>query len=87
MKTISIICLLFLTFTTSAQDDDIVKIVDDLTIEWDKEAVDLRTYKGLKFYCSTKYNPNKIDIIVLPLPNGNARPAFLRQMLSLNTSF
>lgn len=66
MKTLTLISLLFLATLTIAQDqeEDIVSIVDGLTKRWDKEALSLKTYKGLQKYCSTKtYRDQTTDLL------------------------
>lgn len=52
MKHLLIATLLAYSFFASAQDENIVKIVDDLTVKWDKQALQLETYIGLKYYCT-----------------------------------
>lgn len=37
-----------------SQDEDIVRIIDDLTIKWDEGAEKLKTFDGLKDYCRIK---------------------------------
>ena len=52
------------SYMLSAQDEDIVKIIDDLTIEWDEEAKDLETYEGLtKYYRDKAYRDNTIELL------------------------
>lgn len=65
MKAISVLVLCFCCFVLSAQEEeDIVKIIDDLTITWDKEALKLKTYKGLQEYCSTRpYRTKTIKLL------------------------
>ncbi len=70
MKKFTIIALaLFgLSFCSLAQEEeeDIVKIIDDLTIRWDAEAVKLETYNGLKDYCQIKpYRDQTIELLNL----------------------
>jgi len=50
-----ILILSFTAFTIClhAQDEDIVAIIDDLTIKWDKRAAELGKYTGLKYYCTS----------------------------------
>ncbi|MEP5612306.1 MAG: hypothetical protein ABJP45_08650 [Cyclobacteriaceae bacterium] len=65
MKFFVFVSLTFLTFTSVCQEEEnIVEIVDDLTITWDKEALDLSTYVGLQYYCATKpYRDNTIKLL------------------------
>lgn len=65
MKTAVLICLLLSSLFSLAQDqDDIVKIVDGLTLKWDNQAEELKTYKGLQTYCSTKpYRDKTIKLL------------------------
>ncbi len=54
----SLLILLFLcaALPMSAQDDreNIVQIIDDLTIQWDEGAEKLESYEGLRDYCRVK---------------------------------
>lgn len=62
------IAVLFVSFHSFAQeqDEDIVKIIDDLTMKWDKEAVILENYDGLKAYCQIKpYRDETIELLNL----------------------
>ncbi|MEQ8580177.1 MAG: hypothetical protein RIC30_06395 [Marinoscillum sp.] len=46
------------------KDEDIVTIIDDLTIQWDNSAEKLRTYEGLMDYCRNKaYRDNTILLL------------------------
>ncbi len=36
------------------ESKNIVAIIDELTVSWDTEAANLKTYEGLKSYCRTK---------------------------------
>lgn len=64
MKFFTSSLLLLCIFCSSAQDVDIVKIVDALTIKWDKRASDLETYMGMKYYCTAdKYRNETIDLL------------------------
>lgn len=59
-----IIPFCFIFFNATAQDEDIVKIIDDLTIEWDTGAEKLGTYDGLKEYCRIKpYRDKTIKLL------------------------
>lgn len=61
IKILLILSLITVYNAAVAQDEDIVKIIDDLTIKWDEEAKDLETYEGLKKYCRDKaYRDNTI---------------------------
>ncbi len=66
MKTLSLTLLFFICFAAVAQDEEenIVQIVDDLTLKWDEQAVELGTYKGLQVYCSTRpYRDRTIKLL------------------------
>lgn len=65
MKHLFTITLLsMISITATAQEEDIVAIVDDLTIKWDKQALQLETYMGLKYYCtSDNYRETTIDLL------------------------
>lgn len=64
MRNLIFYCLLALSFISNAQDESIVKIVDDLTARWDKQALQLETYSGLKYYCTAdQYREKTIDLL------------------------
>jgi hypothetical protein len=70
MKQIVLTCsiLLGLTFASFAQEEkkDIVKIIDELTARWDKEALKLEKYAGLKDYCQIKpYRDKTMELLNL----------------------
>lgn len=58
MKHTLILFLLFIGFSqvAAAQDEteNISKIIDDLTVKWDAEAVNLEKYAGLANYCQNR---------------------------------
>ncbi|UXX78979.1 hypothetical protein N7E81_16620 [Reichenbachiella carrageenanivorans] len=58
MKHILILTLVLSSYSFSLQaqneSEDITKIIDELTIKWDKEAVNLEKYEGLKEYCQNR---------------------------------
>lgn len=53
MKYLLILCFSVLSTFAKAQED-IVEIIDDLTIKWDKQAEELETYSGIKYYCTAE---------------------------------
>ncbi len=56
----SVLCL-FTTITFSQENEaDIVKAIDDLTINWDNEAKTLQTYEGLGSFCGESQYRKKI---------------------------
>ncbi|MEQ9403880.1 MAG: hypothetical protein RIM99_09860 [Cyclobacteriaceae bacterium] len=64
MKTLLFSFLITFSLFSSAQDDDIVAIVDDLTVKWDKQAEQLGTYMGLKYYCTAEqYREKTITLL------------------------
>lgn len=64
MKHLLIILFCFSALLGSAQDENIVKIIDDLTIQWDKRASDLGKYSGMKYYCTAeKYRNETIELL------------------------
>lgn len=66
MKYAVVFTFLVLCTITSvqAQGEDIVKIIDDLTIKWDEEAKTLETYDGLHRYCRDRaYRDNTIALL------------------------
>ncbi|WP_462249556.1 hypothetical protein [Ekhidna sp.] len=52
MKYLTLTLFCFLSLTAKSQED-IVAIVDDLTIKWDKQAEALQKYSGMKYYCTS----------------------------------
>ncbi|MEO9484734.1 MAG: hypothetical protein ABJG47_14845 [Ekhidna sp.] len=64
MRHLIILIFCSVTFFASAQEEDIVKIIDDLTIKWDKRADDLGKFSGMKYYCtSDKYRNETIQLL------------------------
>ncbi len=49
-----LLCSALSSLSQENESEDIVKVIDDLTIKWDNQALELKTYKGLQVYCSTK---------------------------------
>jgi len=52
--------------TLQAQDaeEDIVKVIDELTVKWDAEAINLEKYEGLKEYCTNRtYRVNMVRLL------------------------
>lgn len=66
-KSLLLLVVLFVSFHSFAQEEEnIVRIIDDLTIRWDKEAVKLEKYEGLKEYCQIKpYRDETIELLNL----------------------
>ena len=64
MKYLAVVFLITCSFISKAQEEasakDIVAIVDDLRYKWDKEAVDLGRYIGLKYYCTADVYRDRI---------------------------
>ncbi|MEO9805925.1 MAG: hypothetical protein ABJF04_21885 [Reichenbachiella sp.] len=58
MKQILILTLIIIGFSgwSQAQDEseDITKVIDELTVKWDAEAVSLKKYDGLANYCQNR---------------------------------
>ena len=50
-----LVTLIIVSITTYAQQEseNIVSIIDDLTIKWDKQAEELGKYSGMKYYCTS----------------------------------
>lgn len=59
MKQLLFIFFITTALFTQAQDEDIVKIIDDLTVKWDKRADELGKYTGLKYYCTSDFYRNE----------------------------
>jgi len=60
MKYLIFVCLFTFSLAASAQDEDIVATIDDLTAQWDKQALSLERYTGLKYYCTAEQYRDKI---------------------------
>jgi hypothetical protein len=64
MKHLTSFFLFAFAFIASAQDENIVSIIDDLTVKWDKQAAQLETYTGLKYYCTADvYRDKTINLL------------------------
>lgn len=55
----------FMCLMAAAQEsENIVEIIDGLTVEWDEAAQKLKTYEGLEAYCHTKaFRDNTIALL------------------------
>lgn len=50
--------------TVYAQEENIVQIIDELTLQWDTEAVNLETHDGFQNYCRNRaYRDNTILLL------------------------
>jgi len=48
----------------SQEEDDIVKIIDDLTLEWDELALKMENYEGLRDFCHEKvFRDNSVRLL------------------------
>ncbi len=64
MKFLATLIICVISFSAFAQDEDIVAIIDDLTVKWDKQAEELGTFSGMKYYCSSDvYRKKTIDLL------------------------
>lgn len=64
MKRLFFLGLCLISSISYSQDENIVKIIDDLTMKWDKQAESLEKYSGMKYYCtSEKYRDNTIALL------------------------
>ncbi|MCV9386352.1 hypothetical protein [Reichenbachiella ulvae] len=62
--TLLTILAIILTVPCFAQESSIVKTVDSLTLIWDREAVILETYDGMKEYCTNgQHRRNTINLV------------------------
>ncbi|SNS74737.1 hypothetical protein SAMN05421640_1085 [Ekhidna lutea] len=59
MKHIVASILISCSFFTYCQNENIVKTIDDLTAKWDKQAEELGTYAGMKYYCTSQVYKDK----------------------------
>ena len=53
-KTISLIVLSLLAYSANAQEENVGAKIEELTLQWDKEAEKLSTYEGLTEFCTVK---------------------------------
>ncbi|MFY0628161.1 MAG: hypothetical protein JXR07_17820 [Reichenbachiella sp.] len=58
-----LIVVIFYSFSSNSQSVDITESIDALTNTWDKEAVLLKTYEGMRGYC--KSQPKRAELITL----------------------
>ncbi len=65
MKRILIFSLLLsISLTSYSQESGIVKIIDELTINWDESAPKMKTYFGMKDYCrNSKFRISMIKLL------------------------
>lgn len=64
MKRLFFLSILLVSMSSYAQDEDIVAIIDDLTIKWDKQAKSLEKYSGMKYYCTSEtYRDKTIGLL------------------------
>lgn len=66
MKRITLLTIVIFLFSAgaSAQESSIVKTIDSLTLIWDKEALILETYDGMKEYCTNgQHRRNTINLV------------------------
>lgn len=54
MKKLTFICLFSIGFLTQAQETNIVKVIDALTVQWDETAITLKDYQGIQNFCSSE---------------------------------
>lgn len=60
-----VLCLvgIFLIGYSKAQEN-IVAVIDDLTVKWDQGAINLKTYQGVQEFClSEKYKKTTMDLL------------------------
>ena len=64
MKRLLFVYLCALSLTSFSQEENIVAIIDDLTIKWDKQAEALEKYSGMKYYCTSEtYRDKTISLL------------------------
>lgn len=50
--------------SSAQQNEDIVAIIDDLTVRWDQGAINLKTYQGIQEFCLNKeYQDETIELL------------------------
>lgn len=56
--------LLLGLFSSAQQNEDIVAIIDDLTVRWDQGAINLKSYQGIQEFCLNKsYQSETIELL------------------------
>ncbi len=54
IKIIFFLLILLCFSSTAQQEPTIVKVIDDLTVQWDETAIALKNYQGIQNFCSSK---------------------------------
>ncbi len=63
MKFVLVMIGLLLTFHVQSQEN-IVSVIDDLTVKWDQGAINLKTYQGVQEFClSESYKSKTIELL------------------------
>ena len=65
MRIFSSLLLLFFTLAMHAQQkENIVEIIDDLTVRWDQGAINLKTYQGIQEFClDAAYQAETVELL------------------------
>ena len=64
MKPLFFTLIPMISIASFSQEKNIVAIIDDLTIKWDNQAVELSKYAGMKYYCTAEvYRDKTIQLL------------------------
>ena len=65
MRILSSLLLLLLALAIHAQQkENIVEIIDDLTVRWDQGAINLKTYQGIQEFClDAAYQAETVELL------------------------
>ena len=65
MKNLIYLILTIITLNVFGQEQpNIVKIIDNLTVQWDQSAIELKDYQGIQNFCArTEYKQEIIDLL------------------------
>lgn len=65
MKSVAIFSfLLILSNLSFAQEKNIVSVIDELTVKWDRTAIELRTYQSITNFCEdTNYRSYTVNLL------------------------
>ncbi|MEO9484840.1 MAG: hypothetical protein ABJG47_15380 [Ekhidna sp.] len=55
-KAVSFLLVVLSISTMAQQKDNIVKVIDALTVQWDETAIALKDYQGIQNFCSSEKN-------------------------------
>ena len=65
MRKIVFLLTVLISYSSFGQEEnDIVAIIDDLTVRWDQGAINLKSYQGIQEFClNQKYQAETVDLL------------------------